>query len=82
MLFMKVEMSSTQKGAMPLSFSGFDIFDDLQGQFGRFVNLALYKENSETQQQRFIAQAASVQGPKNHQKDPGLVRRHLILLNN
>ena len=38
---MKVEMFSTQKGAMPLSFSDFDFFADLQGGFGRFANLAL-----------------------------------------
>ena len=47
---MKVEMFSTQKSAIPLSFSDFDFPADLlgrfaaylQGRFGRFTNLALY----------------------------------------
>ena len=41
MLFLNVEMFSTQKSAMPLSFSDFDFFADLQDRFGRFANLAL-----------------------------------------
>ena len=41
MLFMKVEMFGTQKSTMPLSFSNFDFFADLQGRFGRFANLLL-----------------------------------------
>ena len=41
-MFVKVEMFDIQKCALPLLFSDFDFFANLQGRFFRFVSLALF----------------------------------------
>ena len=41
-MFVNVEMFDIQKCALPLLFGDFDFFANLQGRFGRFVNLALW----------------------------------------
>ena len=40
-MFVEVEMFDIQKWALPLLFSDFKFFANLQGRFGRFANLAL-----------------------------------------
>ena len=39
-VFVKVEMFDIQKCALPLLFSDFDFFSNLQDRFGRLANLA------------------------------------------
>ena len=57
---MKIELFSTQKSAMTLSFNDINFFADLQGRIGRFANLALYKDRLPNLTERLSSAQAGI----------------------